>query len=106
MQERPRQSSRSHDITRLGVNARTEEGDYTMTNKVQKHLVEMFLSEIAELLQDLGLERREDILREARKKLEGRVEDESGEFYFPNSLEYANDLRRAAGLDPVPPQKK
>lgn len=77
-----------------------------MTNKVQNRLVEKFISEIEEFLQDLGPELREDILREVRENLEARAEDESGGLSLPNSLEYANDLRQAAGLDPVAPQKR
>ena len=77
-----------------------------MTNKVQNRLVEKFLSEIEEFLQDLGPELREDILREVRENLEARAEDEKGELSLPNSLEYANDLRQAAGLEPVAPQKR
>lgn len=77
-----------------------------MTNKVQNRLVEKFISEIEEFLQDLGPELREDILREVRENLEARAEDESGELSLPNSLEYANDLRQAAGLEPVAPQKR
>ncbi|CAB4677959.1 MAG: hypothetical protein F2660_00200 [Actinobacteria bacterium] len=77
-----------------------------MTNKVQNRLVEKFISEIEEFLQDLGPGLREDILREVRENLEARAEDESGELSLPNSLEYANDLRQAAGLDPVAPQKR
>jgi hypothetical protein len=77
-----------------------------MTNKVQNRLVEKFISEIEEFLQDLGPELREDILREVRENLEARAEDEKGELSLPNSLEYANDLRQAAGLEPVAPQKR
>lgn len=77
-----------------------------MTNKVQNRLVEKFISEIEAFLQDLGPELREDILREVRENLEARAEDENGEPLLPNSLEYANDLRQAAGLEPVAPQKK
>jgi hypothetical protein len=77
-----------------------------MTNKVQNRLVEKFLSEIEEFLQDLGPELREDILREVRENLEARAEDENGELSLPNSLEYANDLRQAAGLEPVAPKKR
>lgn len=77
-----------------------------MTNKVQNRLVEKFISEIEEFLQDLGPELREDILREVRENLEARAEDESGELSLPNSREYANELRQAAGLEPVAPQKK
>ena len=77
-----------------------------MTSKVQNRLVEKFLSEIEEFLQDLGPELREDILREVRENLEARAEDEKGELSLPNSLEYANDLRQAAGLEPVAPQKR
>lgn len=77
-----------------------------MTNKVQNRLVEKFISEIEEFLQDLGPALREDILREVRENLEARAEDESGELSLPNSLEYANDLRQAAGLEPVAPQKR
>lgn len=77
-----------------------------MTNKVQNRLVEKFISEIEEFLQDLGPELREDILREVRENLEARAEDEGGELSLPNSLEYANDLRQAAGLEPVAPQKR
>jgi len=77
-----------------------------MTNKVQNRLVEKFISEIEEFLQDLGPELKEDILREVRENLEARAEDESGELSLPNSLEYANDLRQAAGLEPVAPQKR
>lgn len=77
-----------------------------MTNKVQNRLVEKFTSEIEEYLQDLGPELREDILREVRENLEARAEDESGELSLPNSLAYANDLRQAAGLEPVSPDKR
>lgn len=77
-----------------------------MTNKVQNRLLEKFLSEVEACLQDLGPELREDILREVRENLEARAEDESGELSLPNSLEYANDLRQAAGLEPVAPQKR
>ena len=77
-----------------------------MTNKVQNRLVEKFISEIEEFLQDLGPELRGDILREVRENLEARAEDESGELSLPNSREYANELRQAAGLEPVAPQKK
>lgn len=77
-----------------------------MTNKVQNRLVEKFISEIEEFLQDLGPELREGILREVRENLEARAEDEKGELSLPNSLEYANDLRQAAGLEPVAPQKR
>jgi hypothetical protein len=77
-----------------------------MTNKVQNRLVEKFLLEVESFLQDLAPELREDILREVRENLEARAEDESGNFSLPNSLEYANDLRQAAGLEPVASEKK
>lgn len=77
-----------------------------MTSKVQNRLVEKFLSEIEEFLQDLGPKLREDILREVKENLEARAEDETGEASLPNSLQYANDLRQAAGLEPVAPQKR
>lgn len=77
-----------------------------MTSKVQNRLVEKFLSEVEDFLQDLGPELREDILREVRENLEARAEDENGELSLPNSLDYANDLRQAAGLQPVAPEKR
>lgn len=77
-----------------------------MTSKVQNRLVEKFLSEVEDFLQDLGPDLREDILREVRENLEARAEDENGELSLPNSLDYANDLRQAAGLQPVAPEKR
>ena len=77
-----------------------------MTNKVQNRLVDKFLAEIEEFLQDLGPELRDDILREVRENLEARAEDDPDNFTLPNSLVYANDLRQAAGLEPVTHPKK
>ena len=76
-----------------------------MTNKVQNHLVEKFVSEVEIFLQDLNPELREDILREVRENLEARAEDNDAQLALPDSLEYANELRQAAGLDPVVAQK-
>ncbi len=76
-----------------------------MTSKVQNRLVEKFISEVDAYLQDLNQSLREDILREVRENLEARAEDTEAELTLPNSLEYANELRRAAGLEPVALQK-
>lgn len=77
-----------------------------MTNQVQNRLVEKFLSEVEAFLQDLGPDLRQDILREVRENLDARAEDENGDLSLPNSLDYANDLRQAAGLEPVAAEKK
>lgn len=76
-----------------------------MTSKVQNRLVEKFISEVDAYLQDLNQSLREDILREVRENLEARAEDNEAELTLPNSLEYANELRQAAGLEPVALQK-
>ena len=76
-----------------------------MTSKVQNRLVEKFISEVDAYLQDLNQTLREDILREVRENLEARAEDNEAELTLPNSLEYANELRQAAGLEPVALQK-
>ncbi len=76
-----------------------------MTSKVQNRLVEKFISEVDAYLQDLNQGLREDILREVRENLEARAEDNEAELTLPNSLEYANELRQAAGLEPVALQK-
>ncbi len=76
-----------------------------MTSKVQNRLVEKFISEVDSYLQDLSTDLREDILREVRENLEARAEDNETELTLPNSLEYANELRQAAGLEPVAMQQ-
>ncbi|MFM2023010.1 MAG: hypothetical protein RIR89_402 [Actinomycetota bacterium] len=76
-----------------------------MTSKVQNRLVEKFISEVGSYLQDLGPDLRDDILREVRENLEARAEDNQTELTFPDSLQYANELRQAAGLEPVAIQK-
>lgn len=73
-----------------------------MTNKVQSRLVEKFLNEVETLLQDLTPELRSDILREVRENLEARAEDSSADLLLPDSFQYANELRQAAGLQPIP----
>lgn len=76
-----------------------------MTSKVQNRLVGKFVSEVNSYLQDLNQGLREDILREVRENLEARAEDNEAELTLPSSLEYANELRQAAGLEPVALQK-
>jgi hypothetical protein len=76
-----------------------------MTSKVQNRLVEKFISEVDSYLQDLNQSLRDDILREVRENLEARAEDNETELTLPSSLEYANELRQAAGLEPVALQK-
>jgi len=76
-----------------------------MTSKVQNRLVEKFVSEVDSYLQDLNQDLREDILREVRENLEARAADSLDDLTLPDSLEYANDLRQAAGLEPVSIQK-
>jgi hypothetical protein len=72
-----------------------------MTSKVQSHLVEKFLTEVEALLQDLTPELRADIVREVRENLEARADDPSAELLLPDSFQYANELRQAAGLQPI-----
>jgi len=76
-----------------------------MTSKVQNRLVEKFISEVDSYLQDLNQDLREDILREVRENLDARAADSIDDLTLPDSLEYANDLRQAAGLEPVAIQK-
>jgi hypothetical protein len=76
-----------------------------MTSKVQNRLVEKFISEVDTYLQDLNANLREDILREVRENLDARAADSFDDLTLPDSLEYANDLRQAAGLEPVAMQK-
>ncbi len=76
-----------------------------MTSKVQNRLVDKFVSEVDSYLQDLNQDLREDILREVRENLDARAADSLDDLTLPDSLEYANDLRQAAGLEPVAIQK-
>lgn len=76
-----------------------------MTSKVQNRLVDKFVSEVDSYLQDLNQDLREDILREVRENLDARAADSFDDLTLPDSLEYANDLRQAAGLEPVAIQK-
>jgi len=72
-----------------------------MTTKLKNRLVEKFLGEVESFLHDLSPELRSDILREVRENLEARAMDLQEELSLPNSFEYANELREAAGLQPL-----